>query len=364
MESLLGVAQPNLYNRQFNDKVIEIDAAFKAFNPPKLEPFASHPSHFRMRAEFKVWHEANVAHYAMYKPGEYKKPVRIQEYSIGSERMCHLMPPLMAAINQNETLKRKLFQIEFLTTTTNDALVTLIYHRELDTKWEDAARSLQALCNCKIIGRSRKQKVTLEVDFVIETMHVNGKTFKYQQVETGFTQPNAGVCQSMLNWAVAVSKNIGGDLLELYCGNGNFTLPLAMNFNKVLATEVSKTSVHSARYNISLNHIENVDIVRMSSEEFTQAMEGVREFRRLKEIALDDYTFSTVFVDPPRAGLDDATTKMISRFDNILYISCNPETLKHNLDTLSQSHKVERFAFFDQFPYTHHCECGVLLARK
>ncbi|MFX4400764.1 tRNA (uridine(54)-C5)-methyltransferase TrmA, partial [Acinetobacter baumannii] len=45
-------------------------------------------------------------------------------------------------------------------------------------------------------------------------------------------------------------------------------------------------------------------------------------------------------------------------------ISCNPETLCQNLETLSQTHKVSRLALFDQFPYTHHMECGVLLTKK
>lgn len=368
MQHPIGVAQPELYDQQFNDKAQIIRETFAGFNPPPLETFASAESHFRMRAEFKVWHEEGKAYYAMYKPGEYKKPVKIDEYSFGSQVMCSLMPALMDAINERDIIKRKLFQIEFLTTTTEEVLVTLIYHRELDSAWEEEANPLQTQFNCKIIGRSRKQKVTLCDDYVIEHMDVDGETFKYQQVETGFTQPNAGVCNAMLNWAVSASSHIGkeinGDLLELYCGNGNFTLPLSRNFRKVLATEVSKTSVNSARFNIELNKIDNIEMLRMSSEEFTEAMEGVREFRRLKDLNLNEYNFTTVFVDPPRAGLDEDTTKMIQRFDNILYISCNPETLKHNLESLSENYEFKRFAFFDQFPYTHHAECGVLLSRK
>ena len=53
-----------------------------------------------------------------------------------------------------------------------------------------------------------------------------------------------------------------------------------------------------------------------------------------------------------------------ARDERILYISCNPETLCRNLETLSQTHNVTRLALFDQFPYTHHMECGVLLTRK
>jgi tRNA (uracil-5-)-methyltransferase len=69
-------------------------------------------------------------------------------------------------------------------------------------------------------------------------------------------------------------------------------------------------------------------------------------------------------VDPPRAGLDDATLTLAQRFDNILYISCNPQTLADNLATLSKSHTIVKTAFFDQFPYTQHLESGVLLQRK
>ena len=102
----------------------------------------------------------------------------------------------------------------------------------------------------------------------------------------------------------------------------------------------------------------------MSAEEFTQEMNKEREFRRLKEIDLDSYDFQTVLVDPPRAGLDEESVKMIQAYDNIIYISCNPETLKQNVEMLSDTHSIERYAVFDQFPYTHHVESGVLLRRK
>ncbi len=53
------------------------------------------------------------------------------------------------------------------------------------------------------------------------------------QVAGCFSQPNGGMCQQMLSWAVDVTRGSSGDLLELYCGNGNFTLPLAQNFKQV-----------------------------------------------------------------------------------------------------------------------------------
>lgn len=364
MHTTLGSADCDNYDQLFDTKAQLTENEFASFQPPELQRFPSPSKHFRMRAEFKVWHEKGTASYAMYKPGEYKQPVIIDSFTIGSEMICGLMPKLLAKINANEEIRRRLFQVEFLSASSGECVITLIYHRPLEAQWKIEAAELEASLSCKIIGRSRGQKVVLSEDFITEEFQINNQGYRYQQVETGFTQPNAVVCQKMLEWAQNVSSHLGGDLLELYCGNGNFTIPLAQNFNQVLATEVSKASVHSAHYNIELNGAKNIDVVRMSSEEFTQAFNGVREFRRLKDINLDDYNFSTVFVDPPRAGLDDETVKLVARFANILYISCNPATLKENLNTLTLTHSIKHFAFFDQFPYTEHRECGVLLCPK
>jgi len=362
-EPIPGLALPDTYEQQLASKVEKTQQEFAEFGVSTIQVHPSVPSHFRMRAEFKVWHKDGRADYAMYRPGQYKKPIIIENFSIGSELICSLMPPMLEAINRSDVLKRKLFQIEFLTSTTGEALITLIYHRPLDPNWQAEAEALGSKLNCAMIGRSRKQKLVLSNDYVMETLEVGGIKYDYQQVEASFTQPNAFICQKMLNWAQTTSKDIGGDLLELYCGNANFTLPLSKNFNQVLATEVSKTSVKSAEYNISKNKCRNIRMLRMSSEDFTDALNRTRSFRRLEGINLDEYAFSTVFVDPPRSGLDDNTLEMIRAFDNILYVSCNPTTLAANLRVLSDSYEIVDAALFDQFPYTDHRECGVRLKR-
>ncbi len=213
----------------------------------------------------------------------------------------------------------------------------------------------------QLIGRASKTKIMLDNDYVDEVLPVMGKNMVYRQVENSFTQPNAQVNIKMLEWAIESTQT--GDLLELYCGNGNFSLALAQNFERVLATEIAKPSVAAAQYNIEANNIENVQIIRMSAEDFTQAMQGAREFRRLEGISLADYQCNTIFVDPPRSGLDAETVKLVQGYEHILYISCNPETLCDNLAELTKTHKIEKLALFDQFPYTHHMESGVLLSR-
>ena len=352
------------YQAQLAEKLTRIQQDFAEFSLPDIRTFPSPEKNYRMRAEFRVWHQQERTEYVMFTQDEFKRPYAIHEFSVGSILMNQLMQRLLVEINADELLRHKLFQVEFLTTQSGEALITLIYHKPLDDIWIEKAKSLKQLLGIDIIGRSRKQKLLVERDHVIERLTVAGREYSYQQVEASFTQPNASICAAMLTWAVENTQGLTGDLLELYCGNGNFTLPLAQNFDKVLATEVSKTSVESAQFNIAANNIDNIKIARMSSEEFSQAMDGVREFNRLRHVTLADYKFSTIFVDPPRAGLDPHTTSITQRFDNIMYISCNPETLRENLRTITQTHNITAFAMFDQFPYTHHVECGVILQKK
>lgn len=58
-------------------------------------------------------------------------------------------------------------------------------------------------------------------------------------------------------------------------------------------------------------------------------------------------TGKTLLVDPPRAGVDEGTLRLMGMFDNVIYISCNPETLATNLEQVKDGFKVERMAVFD-----------------
>ena len=300
----------------------------------------------------------------MFEQGDKHKAILIDDFPIASRRINELMPQLKAAWQASEVLSFKLFQVEFLTTLSGDALITLAYHRPLDEAWQAEAEQLAAGLGVSLVGRSKGKRIVIGRDYVEEQLVVAGRSFRYRQPEGAFTQPNGEVCQKMLNWAFEALGERDDDLLELYCGNGNFTLPLATRVRRVLATEISKTSVNAALANIEDNGIDNIELVRLSAEELTQALNEVRPFRRLAGIDLKRYDFGSVFVDPPRAGMDPDTCELTRRFERILYISCNPETLAQNIAQLADTHRIERCALFDQFPYTHHMEAGVLLVRK
>lgn len=358
---------PESYASQLEIKRLKLIELFAPFTNETIKVFPSIPAHYRMRAEFRIWHQDEDLYFYMFDKEQDSK-VRCDQFAPASSLINSMMIELINEIKPNHALRRKLFQVDFLSTMSGEILVTLLYHRQLDNDWIVEARKLKEtlskIFSVNLVGRARKQKIVMDQDFVIEELVVDGKKLFYKQIENSFTQPNAHVAVKMLEWAIDVTKDSTGDLLELYCGNGNFSIALAKNFKRVLATELAAPSVEAAQYNIEKNLVDNVQIIRMSAEDFTDAMAGKREFYRLKGIDLKSFECNTIFVDPPRAGLDDNTVKLVSNYDSILYISCNPHTLIENLKELSLTHSVERLALFDQFPYTDHMECGVLLKKK
>lgn len=134
-------------------------------------------------------------------------------------------------------------------------------------------------------------------------------------------------------------------------------------FKQILATELSKKNIAYALKNCALNNATNIHFARLSSEELSSALKKEREFFRLKDIDLTSFNFSHILLDPPRAGLETSVINLAKNYQNILYISCNPLSLKENLELLTQTHSIVNFALFDQFVGTPHLECGVLLSK-
>ena len=354
------------YEEQLNFKLQREKERFSDFTTMDFDIIKSEEKAFRNRAEFRIWWEKDesgkeILSYAM---NDFNKNIlEINSCQIVSSHIQEIMPKLLDLLMSELTLSYKLFAVEFLGSTTNDMLVTLIYHKKLDEEWNELAKQIEKKLNIKVMGRSRKQKIALSSDSINETLSINNQNFKFAYQEGGFTQPNTNVNIQMIEWVLNNIETSSKDLCELYCGGGNFTIPLSTKFNKVLATEISKTSIKSALKNCELNNVNKIQFIRMSAEEFVQGLQEVRVFNRLKDVNLKDYNFDTIFMDPPRSGLDDTTRALAKDFEQIIYISCNPETLHRDLKELTKTHEIVRFALFDQFAYTNHIESGVILKK-
>lgn len=165
---------------------------------------------------------------------------------------------------------------------------------------------------------------------------------------TDFIQINAVVNQHLVRLALELlNPDAGMHLLDLYCGIGNFSLPLARHAGALLGVEGEAGMVRRAQANARLNGIDNA--------EFMQADLSVEKgAERWSERRVD-----AVLLDPPRAGAAAMLAPLAGRkVPRILYVSCHPGTLARDAGTLVHQHgyRLAAAGVLDMFPSTSHME--------
>ena len=346
--------------QNFEQKVLEAKRLFAPFFKGEFELFSSPTSHFRTRAELSFFHDENgKISYAMF---DKKQKYIVENLDFADEKICALMPKLLKELNLNQNLKNKLFGVEFLASK-EELSVTLLYHKDIFTIKEDLENLTKTL-KLNLIARSRGKKLIFGRENLRQVLNIKDKKIYYEFDNDCFIQPNTHINEKMIEWVLKqISTGEKNDLLELYCGYGNFTLALASSFEQILATELSKKNIAYALKNCTLNNTTNIHFARLSSEELNSALRKEREFFRLKDIDLDSFNFSHILLDPPRAGLEESVIELAQNYHHIIYISCNPTSLKENLTKLTKTHTITNFALFDQFALTPHLESGVILKK-
>lgn len=385
---LLTTTDPENYQAYLQQKIDAISSMLKqavlstphgadsGIDQVAIEVHPSIPEHYRMRGEFAVYHhDDDHFDFVMYeKNSKPRKRIVVNEFPGCTVAINQAMALLREFAPGFAELRYKLFEADFLSNQKGEVVISLIYHKPInEALWQAQASEFRKLCaerglTCSLLAHARKQSLANGNDYVIETIDTIRGPIYLKQVEGTFSQPNATACKAMLNFALSCVQDCANqDLIELYCGSGTFTVTLAPCFRKVFATEVARVPTLTAAYNMALNHITNLKLARLSALEVTEALNGVREFKRLKEQEIDlrTYDFKTLLIDPPRAGLqDEAALSFTAQYDRIIYISCGPEALASDLKYLTKTHRITKLAFFDQFPYTEHLESGVLLERR
>jgi 23S rRNA (uracil1939-C5)-methyltransferase len=171
-----------------------------------------------------------------------------------------------------------------------------------------------------------------------------------------FTQVNAGINQSMVRLALELLDLDGSDrVLDLFCGLGNFTLPIARYCAHVTGVEGDKDLVQSAIENAVRNKIENVDYY------VTNLMENLSGSPWMQN------KYDKILLDPPRSGAYEVIKNMESlSAKTIVYVSCNPATLARDAGVLVNDHgyRLMKAGVMDMFPHTTHVESIALFRRR
>jgi 23S rRNA (uracil1939-C5)-methyltransferase len=147
-----------------------------------------------------------------------------------------------------------------------------------------------------------------------------------------------------------LSDKSGKVALDLYCGVGLFSLPLAKRFEKVYAVEANAKSIEFAKKNVENARLTNVEIFN----------EDVKEWLDENKMSVDFVVF-----DPPRTGLEKEVISKILEIKptKICYVSCEPSTLARDLKILTENgYQIDSITAYDLFPQTHHVETVVYLS--
>ena len=115
------------YEAQLAEKVVRLQSLMSPFSAPLPEVFRSPVSHYRMRAEFRIWHDGDDLYHIIFDQ-QTKSRIRVDSFPAASELINQLMSVMIEAVRDNKTLRHKLFQIDYLSTLSNQAIVTLLYH--------------------------------------------------------------------------------------------------------------------------------------------------------------------------------------------------------------------------------------------
>lgn len=185
------------------------------------------------------------------------------------------------------------------------------------------------------------------------TYDVDSVQFRFHP--TDFTQVNAGLNQLMIARAMELMDiNPDDRILDLFCGLGNFSLPMATRCAQVVGIEGSETMVQRATMNAEFNQLGNTEF-------FCANLEDINSID-----AVLSYKFTKLLIDPPRSGAFEIVNQIEKlNPERIVYVSCNPATLARDADILVnlKGYRLISAGVMDMFPHTAHVESIALFER-
>ena len=191
----------------------------------------------------------------------------------------------------------------------------------------------------------------LQLEYAIEAL---GIRFRFEPLD--FIQVNGELNQQMVMRALELLDPQPDDnILDLFCGLGNFTLPLATRAGRVTGVEGSQEMVERGRSNATLNGLDNVDF---QSADLYKACDA-------PPWPVGDY--QKILLDPPRSGAQELLPWIAaSKVSRVLYISCNPETLARDAGMLVNEYgfSLQGAGILNMFPHTPHSEAIALFERQ
>ena len=170
-----------------------------------------------------------------------------------------------------------------------------------------------------------------------------------------FYQINPVQTQRLYSSAISLAELTGNEtVLDAYCGIGTIGLIASSKAGQVIGVELNRDAVRDAISNAKCNQIQNIRFFCDDAGDF------------MVQMAQNRQKVDVVFMDPPRAGSDEAFLQSVAKLrpEKVVYISCNPETLARDLKSITRKgYQVKHIQPVDMFPFTSHVETVVSLSK-
>ena len=318
-------------------------------NPPDI--VADQPYHYRRRARLAI-NLVKGELFVGFRQSESNQIINIEHCPVLIEQLDALLIPLQSCLRQIKQ-KKALGHIELIAV---DSGIILVLRHTMPLTEQDSRLLIQFAAVHHISLYFHGDNLchafgTKEHYYLINQLKLTFSPLDFIQVNS---QINRKMIEKALAW-LDVSAN--DNILDLFCGMGNFSLPIATNCQAVTGIEGVAQLVEKAKLNAKLNQ----DKIQAKTQFFTCNLEDKQQFSIWNQTIFDK-----VLLDPARAGAYNATEEIIKILPSkIVYISCNPATLARDCKLfLKEGYNVAKIAILDMFPQTKHIESMLMLTKS
>jgi 23S rRNA (uracil1939-C5)-methyltransferase len=319
-----------------------------------LKPITGNPWSYRARARLHTAYSAvNDKVSIGFHGKDPNKITNILSCDVMQLNINAMLPSINTLVNQL-SIKQHVKQIKI---THGDNITALVIKHNNRFSAEDQVKLRQFSESSNTLIYLEKNSRTRLIPSAINenTMeyHLNDYDLTIQFHPNNFSQINHDINQKMIGKSIELLDLKPTDsVLDLFCGIGNFSLPIAQFAKNVTGVEADAESVISARHNAKSNHISNAKFITRNL--FANRLD-----------LLNQSKFSKILLDPPRAGAKTIINKIQAwEPERVIYISCNPATLaRDSLIMKNAGFTLKTAGIIDMFPHTKHIEAIALFCR-
>ena len=311
---------------------------------------ADQPYHYRRRARLAI-NLVKGELFIGFRQAESNQIINIAHCPILVEQLDLLLAPLQNCLRKI-IQKKALGHIELIAV---DSGVIIVLRHTLPMTSQDTELLKQF---------AQEQNISLYF-YGEELVHITGNKEHYYLINhlkltfspLDFIQVNSKINQKMINQALEwLTLKPTDNVLDLFCGMGNFSLPMATLSKSVTGIEGIGALVEKAKFNAQLNNKE----ICAKTYFLINNLDDKQQFNTWNHA-----TFEKVLLDPARAGAYNAAAEIVKIApEKIVYISCNPATLARDCKQfIDKGYKIAQVAILDMFPQTKHIESMLLLTK-